>query len=165
MPWITEQDAIDRQRDEEKLARMTLQLDALVDALDDVLLVFSSGATDSIKLMRIEDLLASGADEERIHGQRDPIAIVGRSNALPHRAWNHAEHASTIETEGAVSQNVKFQITQLHVACLKCVRGNSSFRAHHQFPYRSVRVLLAIRDFTRERFECALAVRTAHGSL
>jgi hypothetical protein len=63
MPWITEQDAIERELDAEKLARMTLQLDALVDALDDVLLIFRSGASDNVKLMRIEDLLASGVAE------------------------------------------------------------------------------------------------------
>ncbi len=63
MPWITEQEAIDHELTEEKLAQLTSQLDALVDALDDVLLVFQSGAGDRIKLMRIEDLLASGVAE------------------------------------------------------------------------------------------------------
>ena len=63
MPWITEQEAIDHEITEEKLAQLTSQLDALVDALDDVLLVFQSGAGDRIKLMRIEDLLASGVAE------------------------------------------------------------------------------------------------------
>ncbi len=63
MPWITEQEAIDHELTEEKLAQLTSQLDALVDALDDVLLVFQSGAGDRIKLIRIEDLLASGVAE------------------------------------------------------------------------------------------------------
>ena len=63
MPWITEQEALDHEVTEEKLAQMTSQLDALVDALDDVLLVLRSGAGDRIKLMRIEDLLASGVAE------------------------------------------------------------------------------------------------------
>ena len=63
MPWITEQEAIDHEITEEKLAQLTSQLDALVDALDDVLLVFQSGAGDRIKLLRIEDLLASGVAE------------------------------------------------------------------------------------------------------
>ena len=56
MPRITEQQAINHELTEEKSERLTSQLDALVDALDDVLLVLRSGAGDRIKLMRIEDL-------------------------------------------------------------------------------------------------------------
>jgi hypothetical protein len=72
MPWITEQQAIDLEVAEEKVARLTSQLDALVEALDDVLLVFHSGAKDQVKLMRIEDLLASGVADA---AQLEPVGI------------------------------------------------------------------------------------------
>ena len=54
------------------------------------------------------------ANQERIHGQRDAVAIVGGDRALPHGLGNDAEHGAAVEPERAVVQDVKFEVAKFH---------------------------------------------------
>jgi hypothetical protein len=63
MPWITKEQAMNLEATDVALDKLTAQFDAVIDAIDDVLSIFRSGADDDIKLTRIEDVLSSAVSE------------------------------------------------------------------------------------------------------
>jgi hypothetical protein len=63
MPWITKEQAINLEANDVALDKLTAQFDAVIDAIDDVLSIFRSGADEDIKLTRIEDVLSSAVSE------------------------------------------------------------------------------------------------------
>jgi hypothetical protein len=63
MPWITKEQAMNLEANDVALDKMSAQFDAVIDAIDDVLSIFRSGADDDIKLTRIEDVLSSAVSE------------------------------------------------------------------------------------------------------
>ena len=67
------------------------------------------------------------ANEQRIHGQRDAILVVGRRDALPHGTRNDAKHRSSIEAKGSVSEDVKFDGAEFHLSARDVpARANNS---------------------------------------
>jgi hypothetical protein len=59
-----------------------------------------------------QDVLLTGADEERVEARLDVIFLVGRRFARPHHFGNDAEERAAIQRIGAVGEDVEFEVAQ-----------------------------------------------------
>src|SRR5207302_2689011 len=61
-----------------------------------------------------QDPLRCRANQQRIHRQRDAIALVGSHDAFPHGLRDDAKHGAAVETERAIIEDMKFDGAEFH---------------------------------------------------
>jgi hypothetical protein len=57
------------------------------------------------------------ASQQRIHRERDAIALVTGDDPFPHRFRDDAKHRAAVEAERAVIQDMEFDGAEFHVSC------------------------------------------------
>ena len=90
-----------------RLGERVIQVARAIEAVDVAeLLVFFVARTS------IDDHRPGAADDERPHGEQDPVALVGRSLGRPQRLRHDTEHRAAVEAEEAVVHRDQLQVTQ-----------------------------------------------------
>src|SRR6266853_3253255 len=67
------------------------------------------------------------ANQQRIHRHQDPIAAVGRRNALPHGFRDYAKHRAAIEPERSVGNQPEFEVAEFHALFFNAVLLRSPY--------------------------------------